>query len=43
MNHVGYHEGINYTECGFESDIFTDAEWQLIRELSKESTKLKGE
>jgi hypothetical protein len=42
MNHVGYHEGIDYTDDGYESDIFTGKEWEAIQRLSRQA-KLKGE
>ena len=37
MNHVSYHEGIDYTDNGYESDIFTDKEWKLIQRLSRQA------
>jgi len=35
MDHVGYHEGIDYTDDGYELDVLTDEEWKEIQRLSK--------
>jgi hypothetical protein len=34
MNHVGFHEGIDFIGDGYESDRFTESEWNYLKKLS---------